>query len=87
MPWRPPYEDVNATFAPTYNVDDDAVLLSNLLEQLTLADVIQVAAEQSLRSCMLERLPPHLRTSAALKRHWDALLPGRRAVAAADART
>ena len=26
---------------------------------------------------MLERLPPHLRTSAALKRHWDALLPGR----------
>ena len=42
MPWRPPYEDVNATFAPTYNVDDDAVLLSNLLEQLTLADVIQV---------------------------------------------
>ncbi|KAH8049073.1 hypothetical protein JL722_12073 [Aureococcus anophagefferens] len=242
MPWRPPYEDVNATFAPTYNVDDDAVLLSNLLEQLTLADVIQVgltgllatvalvtffelkrrtrsarrmifcprmvwegeveavskrhggdyaaqprrrvgevrtfdwvratlfertdadvlkhaglemyvylrfvrlclrlcvfgscvcapvlctaystaashygygrfswyrarsrtspstaqgrtrviqrrfnvAAEQSLRSCMLERLPPHLRTSAALKRHWDALLPGRvhSAVVAVDA--
>ncbi|KAH8049867.1 hypothetical protein JL722_11648 [Aureococcus anophagefferens] len=45
MPWRPPYEDVNATFAPTYNVDDDAVLLSNLLEQLTLADVIQGEVE------------------------------------------
>ncbi|KAH8093581.1 hypothetical protein JL720_4722 [Aureococcus anophagefferens] len=46
-----------------------------------------VAAEQSLRSCMLERLPPHLRTSAALKRHWDALLPGRvhSAVVAVDA--
>ena len=36
---------------------------------------------------MLERLPPHLRTSAALKRHWDALLPGRvhSAVVAVDA--
>ena len=42
MPWRPPYEDVNATFAPTYNVDDDAVLLSNLLEQLTLADLVEM---------------------------------------------
>jgi len=34
-------------------------------------------AEQQLRSVMLERLPPALRTSERLLQHWSMLLPGR----------
>ena len=34
-------------------------------------------AEQQLRSVMLERLPPALRTSERLFEHWSLLLPGR----------
>lgn len=36
-----------------------------------------VVAEQQLRSVMIERLPPQLRTSERLYQHWNALMPGR----------
>ena len=51
----PRYDDDggNATFAPSFNVDDDAVLLSNLLEQLTFKDVIFVGLTGLAASCAL----------------------------------
>ncbi|KAJ8611258.1 hypothetical protein CTAYLR_004160 [Chrysophaeum taylorii] len=36
-----------------------------------------IVAEQQLRSVMIERLPPKLRSSERLYQHWNALLPGR----------